>query len=208
MVATSLVAGPGELVLNSFRLHRAFYRRTRHARFSQLRAVGALHADTCLGEPNHFLEPSTSLNWNTDVSRPPYRLRCPYKHLRSFVKKNKSVICFFSPDGFGFYNQKHEPILFPKMDLVRYHVNHDEPQVIFITEKDVLNHLTRAQCRGSEHVFIGVKERFPSGADSRLRRIIGRRTFWSRTLMQAYGYGYTKWARRPTQRCDTRRFFA
>ena len=184
VVATSLeVVGPKMPFSASFRLtHGTHYRKdSTRPIFSHYGQSIALHADAPLGGSNTSLNHRPLVDFGT-VYKAAYELRVPYKHLRSFVKKNKSVICFFTPDGFGFYNQKHEPILFPKMNLVRYHVNHDEPQVIFITEKDVLKHLTRAQCRGSEHVFIGVG-RFPSGSNSRLKRVIGREgeTFWSRT---------------------------
>lgn len=115
-----------------------------------------------------------------------YELQVPYKHLRSLVKSEGNIIIVFKPNGFGIYSEKHEAISLPGNGEIRYHVNSENPRVIYITKKDVLNHLTRAGARGSEPVFIGVSKLPANRSGSlMLNRMIGRSTpdFWSRTSL-------------------------
>jgi len=184
LVATSLeVAGPNIPFCASFRMYGTRYRKNSERPIISFRGESVvLIADTNLGGENTSLRRRPIVDFG-EILQVKYELRVPYKHLRKFVKEHNSVICYFAPGGFGFYNQNGDPLTFPSTDI-RYHANSENPRVIHITEKDVLNHLTRAQGRGSEPAFIGVGA-YPGGTTIALKRIIGKESdvFWSRTAI-------------------------
>lgn len=177
------VAGARIPFCASFRLFNIQYRKNSGPCVFSLTPHTAVLTSQELGGENTAVEQRPRVDFG-HIHESAYELQVPYKHLRSLVKSEGNIIIVFKPEGFGLYSEKHEVISLPGNGEIRYHVNSENPRVIHITEKDVLNHLTRAGARGSEPVFVGVSKH-PSAQKGvlMLNRMIGRSTpeLWSRS---------------------------
>lgn len=186
------ILGPNVPFKATFLIYGSRYRK------ESQRPIIALRGDTTIAMHNLSNVPTLLANAARPtvdygpIHRVAYELKVPYKHLRSLVQKEHSIIVSFKKEGFGFYSMDHKPIDFPgKIGDLQYHSDSIMPRVIHITKKDVLHHLTRVGARGKELVSIGAAKA-PGKWESETygyMPVIGRsigvncKGFWSRTWL-------------------------